>query len=152
MNLTKFHRVCVTSAVALAALFSADRILAADVTRTPLPGDHPLIGSWRIDLPDVQCHEIYNIRADGTTFVTSASEVASSDFEIDLKPSSRGFYKWVDKITSDNGQPDCMGSTDEAGHVATNFIFLNKSGKQFLMCEQEDLRTCIGPFVRQEGI
>ena len=75
-----------------------------------------------------------------------------SAISLSLSPSSRGFYKWVDKITKDNGKPDCMGSTMQIGHVATNYISIHKSGKMFLMCEQEDLNTCIGPFVRQEGI
>jgi hypothetical protein len=126
--------------------------LAQTVKRSPLPADHPLLGTWRIDLPKVSCHELYHVKADGTTFVTSGEQAAESEFELALRPSTKGFYKWVDKITKDNGKPDCMGSIMEVGHVATNYILLHPTGKKFLMCEAEDINTCIGPFIRQEGI
>ncbi|MDZ7920242.1 hypothetical protein [Rhodoferax sp.] len=121
-------------------------VLAQEVKRTPLPKDHPLIGSWKIDLPQAQCFELYNIHQDGTMAGTSGAQAAESEFEISASPSSLGFYKWVDKITRDNGKPDCMGSIMEVGHVATNFIALHRAGKMFLLCEKEDLNTCIGPF------
>jgi hypothetical protein len=136
----------------LTALVWACSSLAQSVTRTPLPPDHPLVGSWRIDLPRFNCYEVYDLRADGTTYVTSGAQVGESEFELSLKPSGQGYYKWVDKITRDNGRPDCMGAIMEIGHVATNFILLDPSGKQFLLCQAEDINCCIGPFVRQEGI
>ena len=126
--------------------------LAQNVKRTSLPENHPLLGSWKIDLPQVNCFEIYNLRANGTNSITSGAETGESEFELSVTLSPRGFYKWVDKITQDNGKPDCMGSVMEVGHVATNYISLHRSGKMFLLCEQEDLNTCVGPFVRQEGI
>lgn len=112
--------------------------------------DHPIIGTWKITLPDNSCHEIYRVRANGTSVVTSADEVAESTFDISDQPSPKGFYKWVDKITKDNGQKDCSGEVMEIGHEATNFITFHPSGNMFLMCEKEDLNTCIGPFVRQK--
>jgi hypothetical protein len=122
---------------------------AQEVHRTPLPKGHPLIGAWRIDVPGTTCHEIYEVHADGTMNVTSGIQAASSEFEISAIPSERGFYKWVDKIVKDNGKPDCMGSIMEVGHIATNFILVHPSKRQFLMCESEDIKTCIGPFKRQ---
>lgn len=126
--------------------------LAQTVKRVPLPADHPLVGTWRIDLPQVNCHELYQIKADGTTQVVSGRQAAESEFELSARPGPRGFYKWVDKITRDNGRPDCMGAIMEVGHVATNFILLHPAGTMFLMCDDEDIDTCFGPFVRQEGI
>ena len=126
--------------------------LAQDVKRTPLPSDHPVVGTWKLDIPNVDCFEIYNIRADGVNSVTSGKEAGESEFEISVNPSERGFYKWVDKITKNNGQPDCMGSIIPIGDVATNYITLHSSGKMFMLCAQEDFNMCIGPFVRQEGI
>ena len=124
---------------------------AQNVKRTALPADHPVIGTWKLDLPEVKCFEIYHLRADGTSSVTSGAETAETEFEITDNPSHRGFYKWVDKITKENGKPDCMGSVMEVGHVATAYVSFHRSGKMFLMCETEDLERCIGPFVRQEG-
>ena len=119
------------------------------VKRTPLPTNHPLIGSWRIEVPGTSCYETYSIKADGTRSVTSAEEVVESEFEITSEPSEKGFYKWVDKITKDNGKPDCMGGVSEIGHVATNYIIIHPSKRMFLMCETEDLQSCIGPFILQ---
>lgn len=122
--------------------------LAQTITRTPLPSDHPLVGIWRFEVPTTQCHEIYQIRVDGTTRVTSASQVAESEFEMDLQPGPKGFYKWVDRITKDNGKPDCMGSIMDVSHVAINYLLLHRDKKRFLMCQKEDIKTCVGPFVR----
>ncbi len=123
--------------------------MAQEVKRTPLPTNHPLLGSWRIDVPDTSCHEVYTFKPDGTMSVTSGLQAAESEFEIPLEPSAKGFYKWVDKITKDNGKPDCMGSIMEVGHVATNYILIHPTRRAFLMCEAEDLKSCIGPFKRQ---
>lgn len=117
----------------------------------PLRADHPLIGTWKITLPDGSCYEVYRFRANGTTLVTSADEVAESEFEISDRPSAHGFYKWVDKIVKDNGKKDCSGEIMEVGHVATNYIRFHPSGNMFLMCEREETDTCIGPFMRVKG-
>ena len=116
-----------------------------------LRADHPFIGTWKLTLPDGSCYEIYRIRANGTTLVTSADEVGESEFEISDQPSEKGFYKWVDKIVKDNGKKDCAGETMEVGHVATNYIRFHPSGDMFLMCQKEDINTCIGPLVRVKG-
>ena len=39
----------------------------------------------------------------------------------------------------------------EVGHVATNYLFLHPSGNMFLVCEEENINTCIGPLVRLPG-
>jgi len=135
----------------LAAVLAASATARAqDVRATPLPQGHPLVGAWRFDVPGTNCHEIYDIRADGTMNVTSGSQAASSVFEISPAPSAKGFYKWMDKIVTDNGKPDCMGSVMELGHMATNFIVVLPSRRQFLMCPQEEMSTCVGPF-KKEG-
>lgn len=141
------------SLICLAVLSAACVAHAQEVTRTPLPEGHPLIGSWRVEVPGTQCHEVYTIKANGTMSVTSAAQAAESQFQISSQPSAKGFYKWVDKITQDNGKPDCMGSLMQVGHVATNFILLHPSGKAFVLCQQEDLSACLGPFMRVgEGV
>jgi hypothetical protein len=135
-------------AATCAAFCTSLPALAQDLTRTPLPDRHPLIGAWRFDVPGTECHEVYTLRADGTTTVTSGEEVSESEFELDALPSAKGYYKWVDKIVKDNGKPDCMGSVMQVGHTATNFILLHPVRKEFLMCEKEEFATCFGPFKR----
>jgi cytochrome b involved in lipid metabolism len=147
----KLHK-SIISLVATAALLWANTAWSQVVVKTPLSAEHPLVGDWRIDVSGTNCHEIYSVRADGTMRVTSGSQQAESEFEISSHPSASGFYKWVDKIVKDNGRPDCMGEIMEVGHVATNFIRLHPTGTKFLMCEAEDINTCIGPFVRENGI
>ena len=141
-----------TVVIVLAALMWTCSSWAQSVSQTALPPDHPLIGSWRLDLPKFNCFEIYDVREDGTTYVTSGAEVSESEFELSVTPSEQGYYKWVDKITKDNGKPDCAGGITELGHVATNFVLLHPSGEQFFMCQAEEIKHCIGPFVRQKGI
>lgn len=130
------------------ALAAAALAVAAAAHATPLADDHPLVGTWKITLPGSGCTETYLVRANGTSLVTSAQEVSESEFDISATPSDKGFYKWVDKIVTDNGKPDCSGQITQAGHVATNYVLLRRDGRVFLMCEKEDVDTCIGPFVR----
>ena len=139
-------------AIIAASLVAVTPAFGQQVKRSPLPKDHPLIGTWRIDVPNTNCFELYTVNQDGTTNVTSGEQKAESEFEMSSKPSPKGFYKWVDKITKDNGKKDCMGEVMSVGHVATNYITVHSSGKMFLMCEKEDVNTCIGPFKRQQGI
>jgi len=128
--------------VALAASFASAASLRTD---------HPIIGTWKIELPDASCHEIYHIRRDGTMVVTSAEEISESEFTISDRPGAKGFYKWVDRVTKDNGKKDCSGEITEAGHAATNFVLFNPSQDQFVICEDDSGEACIGPFIRQKG-
>jgi len=138
--------------IALMLLLSSFSVHADEVKRTPLSPDHPLLGTWRIDLPDVDCFEMYSLRANGTKRTTSRLEIGESVFSLSPYPNRNGFYKWVDKIVKSNGKPDCMGDISEVGHVATTYIFLHPDGTQFLLCFEQNLNACIGPFVRQDSI
>ena len=141
------HRFVLLLATTVTAAASAQ-----PVRRSQLPLSHPLIGSWRIDLPDVDCYELYDLHANGTTRVTSGDQDIETEFELSSKPNGKGFYKWVDRVTKQNGKPDCMGDMIEDGQVSTNYILLLPSGTKFMLCAEEDPKTCIGPFVRQPGI
>jgi hypothetical protein len=126
--------------------------LAASVAAAgPLRTDHPIIGTWKIELPDGSCHEVYHIRRDGTMVVTSAEEISESAFTISDRPSAKGFYKWIDRVTKDNGKRDCSGDVTEVGHSATNFVLFNPAQDQFVICEDDSGEVCIGPFVRLKG-
>ncbi|HEY1059290.1 MAG TPA: PQQ-dependent sugar dehydrogenase [Limnobacter sp.] len=121
-------------------------------SKTMLPKDHPLVGAWRIDVPGTSCYEIYDMRADGTLRVVSGAQQADAEFSLAKKPEGEGFYKWTNKITNHNQQPDCMGTVMQTGHEATFYITFHSTGDQFLLCEQANLSACFGPFVRQPSI
>lgn len=135
----------VGNAVSMAAL-------AADFERTPLPENHPLVGMWRINVPGMACSEVYDIRSDGTMNVTSSSQVVKAEFSVGKEQLAGGFYRWTDHILSENGQSDCMGNVMEVGHSATHYITVHTDGERFLLCQQPNLDTCIGPFNREAGI
>lgn len=113
--------------------------------------DHPFIGTWVFVLPEESCHEIYRVRHDGTTVVTSAEEVSESEYKVSDKPNAMGFFKLLDKVTKDNGKPDCSGNVTDVGRESTNFIYFHPSVDTFFLCQREDTRHCVGPFVRLTG-
>jgi hypothetical protein len=118
----------------------------------PLPArNHPLLGIWKLDLPDFGCSETYHFRGDGTSLVTSAQEVSESEFQVQDKPSAKGFYRLQDNIVKDNGKKDCAGQVTKIGTRATNYIRFHPSGVLFLMCADESMQACIGPFERVLG-
>jgi len=120
-----------------------------EFVRTPLPSAHPLVGVWRIELAGGKCAEEYELRTDGTKRSASGEERNESEFMI--LPSARGtyWYKWVDKITKNNGKPDCMGSLTAVGHTAVNYVIVHPSGQRFALCEREDMNSCYAEFFRQ---
>ena len=126
-------------------------ILAPNAIAAPLASDHPILGIWKLTLPDGSCSEIYRFRGDGTTLVTSAEEISQSEFSIPAKPSAKGFYKLHDRLVKDNGKKDCIGQITKAGATATHFVHFHPSGSLFLMCAAESLDVCIGPFRRMPG-
>jgi hypothetical protein len=132
-------------AAAAAFAFVAAATSAQDVRQTPLPAGHPLLGTWRIDMPN-GCFEEYTLRADGVKLSVSAEERNEAVFNISERPSPQGFYRWEDKITKGNGKPDCGGSVTPVGDVSVNFIRLHPSGTKFLLCEEEDMKSCFAEF------
>nr|WP_294840093.1 hypothetical protein [uncultured Methylotenera sp.] len=116
-----------------------------------LPDGHPLVGTWTFALPNSDCSETYNLHGDGTGFVTSGEEVGESIFEISENPSEKGFYKWVDIISKDNGKRDCMGGVMEIGHEAVSYVLLHPTREMILVCQDESLKACFGPLKRVHG-
>lgn len=113
--------------------------------------NHPLVGTWAFNVPNTGCTEVYRFRADGTSIVTSGSEVAESEFEVSPQPSSKGFYVWTDTIVKDNGKQDCSGQITEIGRKTTNYIRFDRSGQRFIVCRGQSLDACFGPFRRMGG-
>jgi hypothetical protein len=126
-------------------------LAATAVQGAPLRHDHPIIGTWRITLPDGLCSETYRIRADGTTLVFSREEVAESIFTVSDQPDKEGFYEETDTITKDNGKRDCSGEITAPGRAVTNYLQFHPSGNMFVMCAERSLERCIGPFIRVRG-
>ena len=113
--------------------------------------NHPILGIWRLALPELHCIETYRFRGDGTSLVTSKEEISESEYRIPDKPSAKGFYKLEDRIVKDNGKKDCSGEIMKVGTQVTNFLRFHPSGALFLMCSDETMEACIGPFERVEG-
>ena len=133
-------------------LLSLATLAPAAQAAGPAPAaNHPILGIWRLSLPQLSCSETYRFRGDGTTLVTSAEEVSESEYRIPDKPNASGFYKLEDRIVKDNGKKDCSGEIMKVGTEATNFIRFHPSGALFLMCRDETMQACIGPFKRVEG-
>lgn len=134
--------------VGLSLSLIAGTAVAQGIRQSPLPDGHPLLGTWRIDLPN-GCFEEYTLRADGTKLSESGQERNESVFDISLNPLPSGFYRWADKIAKGNGKPDCGGSITELGHEAVNFVRLHPSGTKFLLCEAESTASCFAEFHRK---
>jgi hypothetical protein len=124
--------------------------VAASCNAAP-SSDHPILGTWTLTPANQTCTEVYFFKRDGTMLVTSAEEVAESDYEIAPDPSDSGFYRYTDKITQDNGKKDCAGNVTLPGETSLNFIAFHQSGEMFVMCREESLEHCLGPFKRMHG-
>ncbi|MFS2082677.1 hypothetical protein ACCD04_11560 [Telluria sp. Tellsp131] len=137
---------------ALTGLFACLLATAALPSQAAAPSAaHPLLGIWILAIPQLGCSETYHFRGDGTTLVKSADEVSESEFTVAEKPSAKGFYKLDDKIVKDNGKQDCSGEIMKPGTRATNYIRFHPSGARFVMCRDETMEACIGPFERMPG-
>jgi len=136
-------------ATLLAALALAQPASAAP-PKPPSPA-HPLLGIWVLHLPDANCAETYHFRGDGSTLVKSALEVGESEFTVSEAPSANGYYRLDDRVVKDNGKPDCSGNVTKVGARATNYLRFHPSGQRFVMCRDESMQACIGPFDRVPG-
>lgn len=139
-----------------AAVFTGALVLSTSISMLPgaqaaPPARHPIVGIWTLSLPTLGCSETYRFRADGTTLVTSAEEVSESEYRIPDTPSAMGFYRLEDRVVRDNGKKDCTGAVIQPGARATHYIRFHPSGALFLMCADESMNMCIGPFERVLG-
>jgi hypothetical protein len=116
----------------------------------PRPG-HPILGIWELRVPDADCTETYRFRGDGTSLVTSRQEISESEYHVRAQPDAKGFYALDDRVTRNNGKQDCSGETVKAGAAVRNYLRFHPSGNMFLMCFQETMGSCIGPFRRVVG-
>jgi hypothetical protein len=127
-------------------LIASSYCCAAELSPT-----HPIIGSWRVEVPGTSCSETYTFKSNGTTFVRSASEITETKFVISSRPRASGYYKLKDTIVKTNGKPDCTGSSSPAGDVVRLFLRFDNSGSSFSFCKTEEQSGCVGPFTRIIG-
>jgi hypothetical protein len=138
-----------TRAILVFALaVSSTTLWAEEFLATPIPNSHPFVGRWRFDIPKLNCFEEYHVRADGTRSTISGQERNESEFSISLTSDAAGYYKFIDKITKNNGKPDCTGFVTPVGDIATNYLLFHRDGNRFLLCQKPDFATCMSPYVR----
>ena len=118
-------------------------------TAPATPAQHPFVGSWTWTLPDKQCTETWQYRANGTRRSTSGEEVTQSSYEVSPMPSLLGFYRVAETVIEANGKLDCSGDLYEvSGEPVTRFIQFSPKRDQFIVCKEESLKACFGPFKR----
>jgi hypothetical protein len=130
---TRQFRVSAT----VAALF-----LSLGVFAGPPRSDHPILGAWNLTAPGSSCVERGIYGADSRYRATSGQEISVSEYSISSEPSEKGFYKFVDVIVETNGLPDCAGNVTPVGDVATNYLRFGDGNNDFMMCQEENLRSC----------
>ncbi len=124
----------------------------AEFKKKPLQATHPLVGIWRVELPELKCFEQLEVRADGTRSGTSGEEVLQAETIISTLPDADGFYRWADKVVEGNGKPDCWGSSTAVGHISVVFVKLSSDRNSFYQCQGKDGKVCMGPYVKQHGV
>jgi hypothetical protein len=80
--------------------------------------------------------------AQGRYRATSGQEISVSEYSISSEPSEKGFYKIVDIIVETNGLPDCAGNVTPLGDTATNCLRFGDGNNDFMMCQEEKMRSC----------
>jgi hypothetical protein len=130
---TRQFRVSATAA----ALFFSLGVFAG-----PPRSDHPILGAWNLITSSPSCVERGIYGADGRYRSTSGQEISVSEYTISSEPSEKGFYKFVDVVLETNGLPDCSGNVMPVGDVATNYLRFGDGDNDFLMCREENMRSC----------
>ncbi len=114
----------------------------------PLVANHPLIGQWTGTPTGNGCSETYDVRANGTTLVTSGDEVTESAVDVGDKPDAHGAYRWVNKVVKSNGKKDCGDAVTPIGDVVTIYIRFDPTGDKMAICVDAETKQCVGPYLR----
>lgn len=123
-------------------------LAACSHSSTDVDADHPLIGTWEFKSPGSDCVETSEYRTDGTSSFESATQKASSRYQITAKASAAGYYKLVDTLTESNGKPSCSGRAIPVGQEVTVYLKF-RSATEMTMCLTESEERCIGSFFRR---
>ena len=110
---------------------------------------NPLQGTWEWVNIKNSCVEIYIFGIEQSGHISSGEETSIAHYEIADKPTDNGFYKVKLSIVKDNGGKDCGESVeDNTGDVYNKFVMFHPSGNQYVSCDSEDIKDCVGPFKR----
>ena len=121
---------------------------AAEPSATPAP-PHPLVGSWRWQLPGKACTETWHFHENGNRSGNSGEEVIRSHYEVSPLPSLLGFYRVSETVIESNGKPDCAGDLHQASEEpVTRFIQFSPKHDKLIVCREESLKACFGPLKR----
>jgi len=126
-------------------------LLNANCWAASLPANHPIIGTWVIQVPGTRCSETYTFKEDGTKVAKSADEVGESTFVVSATPSPAGYYKLTDTVVASNGKLDCSFQSTPVGDTVSVFLRFEQSANAFSFCPREAPESCIGPFKRISG-
>ena len=115
----------------------------ADVT------NNPFIGSWSYKVDD-DCAALHVSGSDGSLLARSNNELLTRSFSIISSDVKNRVYKVKIENLHDNGEADCLGSTENyAGSIYLVYVVFDDSYQSFyfhLTLEQNDSR--LGPYVR----
>jgi len=110
---------------------------------------HPLTGLWHWTMPGKACAETWHYHANNTRTSSSGAEITQSHYEVASKPNLLGFYRLTETVTESNGKRDCAGDLHEVvGEPVTRFIQFSPKLDQLIVCKEESLKACFGPFKR----
>lgn len=140
------------TSLALAALCAALTVQAAPSGEASDP-TRQIIGTWKWTLPGTECSETYDYRPDGTLQVVSGEEQSDNTYKATLAEGKAGFLKIEATIVKDHGGQDCTESKDDntgGSHVV--YILFDPTGNQHVMCQAQQLNSCVGPLERVGGV
>ena len=114
---------------------------------TPL--QNPLQGTWEWVNIKNSCVENYIFGVENSGYITSGEEKSTAEYTISEKPSEKGFYAVNLKIVEDKGGKDCGENYENnTGEVYKKFVMFHPAGNQYVSCDSEDIKDCVGPFRR----
>jgi len=127
-------------------MLSTSHVFAAEI-----PLVHPILGTWKYDLPELACFETYEFRPDGVDHITSRDEIGDSRYEVSETPDSHGFYQFTDTVVTSNGKKDCDGQTSPIGDVTSGYAMFDPSLQKMYLCSERLPNQCMGPLVRNSS-
>lgn len=112
-----------------------------------------IVGTWKWTLPGTQCSETYDYRPDGTLQVVSGDEKSDNTYKASVAEGKSGFLKIDATIVKDYGGQDCTESQeDNTGGTHVVYILFDPTGNQHVMCQAQQLNSCVGPLERVGGV
>lgn len=110
---------------------------------------NPLQGTWEWVNIKNSCVETYIFGIEQSGHITSGEETSNASYVISTTPTAQGFYQVTLSILKDHGGKDCGESyTDNTGEVYHKYLMFHPSGNQYVSCDSEDIKDCVGPFKR----